>query len=70
MESGLKGNITMDWDFFFFFFFWDKFVLKTYISQRLSYFVRILQEVEDLILLGYSQVFSQLNLGSRGISEI
>ena len=32
----------------------DKFVLKTWISRRLPYFVDILSEVEDIFLLNCS----------------
>ena len=35
----------------------DKFVLKVWISRRLSYFVSILSEVGDIFLPGCPQVF-------------
>ena len=46
-----------------------KFVLKTWISRRVFYFVGILNKVADIFLPGYSQVFSLLNLRFRGIFE-
>ena len=59
---------------FFFFFFnikkMDKFVLKTLISRRVSYFVGILSRVGDIFLSSCSQVFSLLNLRFRGIFEL
>ena len=35
----------------------NKFVLKTLISRRMSYFVGILRGVVNIFLLGYRQVF-------------
>ena len=35
----------------------DKFVLKTWISRRVSYFIGILSGVGDIFLLGCPQVF-------------
>ena len=40
-----------------YFFFLDKFVLKTWISRRVFYFVGILSGVRDIFLLDYPQVF-------------
>ena len=40
-----------------YFFFLDKFVLKTWISRRVFYFVGILSGVRDIFLLDCSQVF-------------
>ena len=54
----------------FFFSFLDKFVLKSWISRRVSYFVGILSEVGDIFLLGCPQVFSLLNVRFRGISKL
>ena len=56
---------------FFFFkkFFLDKFILKTWISRRVSYFVAILSGVGDIFLPDYPQVLSLLNVRSRGISK-
>ena len=47
----------------------DKFVLKTWISRRVSYFVGILHGVGDIFLPSCSQILSLLNIGSSGISE-
>ena len=47
----------------------DKFVLKSWISKRMFYFVGILNEVRNIFLPDCSQVFSQLNIRFRGISE-
>ena len=54
----------------FFFSFLDKFVLKSWITRRVSYFVGILSEVGDIFLLGCPQVFSLLNVRFRGISKL
>lgn len=35
----------------------NKFVLKTLMSRRMSYFVSILRGVEDIFLSGYSQAY-------------
>ena len=48
----------------------NKFVLKTLISRRVSYFVGILSRVGDIFLSSCSQVFSLLNLRFRGIFEL
>ena len=53
MEHGHEGNIKMDWEVFFFL---DKFVLKTWISSRVSYFVSILCEVRVLEIYFYQVV--------------
>ena len=58
--------------FNFWIFFFDKFVLKTWISRRLSYFLGILRGVENIFLLGLPscpQILFLLNIGFRGISE-
>ena len=47
----------------------DKFVLKTWISKRVFYFVGILCRVGDIFLSACPQVLSLLNVGSKGISE-
>ena len=47
----------------------DKFVLKTWISRRVSYFVNILSRFRDIFLLSYLKVFSLLNLKFMGIFE-
>ena len=47
----------------------DKFVLKTWISRRVSYFLSILIGVENIFLLGCPQVFFLLNVKFRGILE-
>ena len=69
---------------FFFFFFWatviiflfilfyfnlDTFVLKTWISRRVSYFVDILSGIEDIFLPGCPQVFFSVKRKFRGISK-
>ena len=43
--------------------------MKTWISRKVSYFVGILSEVEDIFSPDYPQVFSLLNIGFRDISE-
>ena len=48
----------------------DKFVLKTLISRRVSYFVGILSRVGDIFLSSCSQVFSLLNLRFKGIFKL
>ena len=45
----------------------DKFVLNTWISETVSYFVGILCEVGDIFLLSYPQLLSLLNAWSRSI---
>ena len=70
LECGLEGNIEVDWEVFLFYFnfnFLDKFVFKTWISGRVSYFIGILCGVENIFLLGCPQILSLLNLGSRVI---
>ena len=52
-----------------YFFFLDKFVLKTWISRRVFYFVGILSGVRDIFLLDCPQIFFLINLRFRGISE-
>ena len=65
-----------------FFFFWssviiflkkkkklNKFVLKTWISRRVSYFVGILSGTGDIFLPDCPQVFSLLSLRFRSISK-
>ena len=47
----------------------DKFVLKTWISRKMSYFVGILSGVVDIFLPGCSQIFFLLNLRFMGIYE-
>ena len=47
----------------------DKFVLKTWISRRVSYFVNILSRFRDIFLLNCLKVFSLLNLKFMGIFE-
>ena len=47
----------------------NKFVLKTWISRRVSYFVGILSGTRDIFLPGCPQVFSLLNLRFRSISK-
>ena len=47
----------------------DKFVLKTWISRKMSYFVGFVSGVRDMFLLGCPQVVSLLNLRFKGISE-
>ena len=58
--------VSLDKVFFFNFF---KFVLKTWISRGMSYFVGILSGVGDIFVLGCPLVFSLWNVGSRGISK-
>ena len=68
LEHGLEGNIQSGLKFFIFYFlFLDKFVLKTWISRRVSYFVGILSGVRNIFLLNCPQVLSLLNVGFRGI---
>ena len=45
----------------------DKFVLKTWISRRVSYFVGILSGVRNIFLLDCLQVFSLLDVRFRSI---
>ena len=47
----------------------DKFVLKTWISRKVSYFVGILSRVRNIFLLGCPQIFFLLNIRFRGIFE-
>ena len=47
----------------------DKFVLKTWISRRVSYFVNILSRFRDIFLLSCLKVFFLLNLKFMGIFE-
>ena len=47
----------------------DKFVLKIWISRRVSYFVGILSGVGNIFLLSYPQVLSLLSVKFKGISE-
>ena len=47
----------------------DKFVLKTWSSRRLPYFVDILSKVEDIFLLNCSEVFFLSNIRFMGIFE-
>ena len=68
LEHGLEGNIQSRLKFFIFYFLiLDKFVLKIWISKRVSYFVGILSGVRNIFLLNYPQVLSLLNVGFRGI---
>ena len=55
--------------FFVIIFFFDKFVLKIWISRRVSYFAGILSKVGNIFLSGCSQVFFLLNVKFRGISK-
>ena len=48
----------------------DKFVLKTWISRRMLYFVGNLSEVEYIFLPGSSQVFSFLKIRFKSIFEL
>ena len=48
----------------------DKFVLKTWISKRVFYFVGILSRVRDLFLQGCPYVFSPLNVRFKDIYEL
>ena len=56
--------------FFNFFFLVDKFVLKIWISGKMSYFVGILSGVGDIFLLSCPQVFTLLNVRFKDISEL
>ena len=47
----------------------DKFVLKAWINSKMSYFVGILHKVINIFLLGCPQIWSLLNIRSRGIYE-
>ena len=47
----------------------DKFVLKTWMSRRMLYFVGNLSEVEYIFLPGSSQVFSLLKIRFKSIFE-
>ena len=68
LKHGLEGNIQSRLKFFIFYFLiLDKFILKTWISRRVSYFVGILSRVRNIFLLNYPQVLSLLNVGFRGI---
>ena len=60
-------NSWSSFTIFFFFLILDKFILKTWISSRVSYFVRISNRVEDIF---FSVVhFFLLNLKFIGISK-
>ena len=69
VEHGPKGNIQSSLgSFFFLIFFFCKFVLKTCVSRKVSYFVNnIFQGVRNIFLLACLQILSLLNLGSRDI---
>ena len=56
--------------FCFYFFNLDKFVLKTWISRRVSYFVGILSGVGDIFLPVCPKVFFLLNIRFRSIFEL
>ena len=56
--------------FIFIFLILDKFVLKTWISMRVSYFVGILSEVGDIFLLSCLQVIFLLNLRFMSIFKL
>jgi len=47
----------------------DKFVLKTWISRRVPYFIGVLHGIENIFLPNCPQILSLLNIGSSGISE-
>ena len=69
LEHSLEGNIQSGLKFFIFYFLiLDKFVLKTWISRRVSYFVGILCGVGNIFLPGCPQVLFLLNVRSKGIS--
>ena len=55
--------------FFIFYFFLDKFVLKIWISGKMSYFVGILSGVGDIFLLSCPQVFFLLKVRFKNISK-
>ena len=46
-----------------------KFILKTWINRRMSYFLGSLSGVGDIFLLGYPLVLSLWNVESRGFSK-
>ena len=69
LERSLEGNIQSGLRSFFLFLILNKFVLKIWISRRVSYLVGILSGVRD-ILPGYLQVLSLSNVWSKGISEL
>ena len=53
----LKEIYKVDWQVsFFFLFFFYKFVLETWMSRRVSFFIGILSEAGDKFLQNYSQV--------------
>ena len=54
LKHGLEGNIKVDWEVFFL----DKFVLKKWISKKVSYFVGILCEIWDIFLPSCPQILS------------
>ena len=56
LKHGLEGNIQSGLTSFFFFFFFYKFILETWMSRRVSFFIGILSEVGDKFLQNYSQV--------------
>ena len=68
LEHGLDswGKYTK-WTKKFLFFILDKFVLKIWISRRVSYFVGILSGDGNIFLPDYLQVLSLLNVRPRGI---
>ena len=47
----------------------DKFVLKIWITKKVSFFVGIISGVRDVLLPSCTQVFSLLNLKFRSISK-
>ena len=79
-QNHRKFTILNQTSIFFFFwssviilfkkFFWNKFVLKIWISGKMSYFVGILSGVGDIFLLSCPQVFTLLNVRFKDISEL
>ena len=55
--------------FIFNFFFLDKFVLKTWISRQVSYFVGILSEVGNIFLQVVLKFFFLLSVRFKSISK-
>ena len=48
----------------------DKFILKTWISKRVSYFVGILSGVKDIFLSDYFKILSLLKVGPKNIFKL
>ena len=69
LEHSLEGNIQSGLKFFIFYFLiLDKFVLKTWISRQVSYFVGILSEIGNIFLV-VLKFFFLLSVRFKSISK-